>query len=150
MNTNPPTKIESDPQLNALLDEALGWQSVSTPDNLTERIISQTVDNLESGHRHVVGRINLASRPVWAAAFAALVLLAAGAAMWMTIPVQQMSPSDMFFTWDDKTEQELELLALEIDELQIANNWDPVRSDLDQELTQWDLGIAENDLVTEF
>ena len=150
MSTWPPKQFETDPQLDALLDEALSPQSVSAPDDLTQRIICRTVDRLTSGERDVVGRVGLGLWRTWAAAIAAVILLASGTVVWMSMAPDRTPADEMILAWEDNTEQELELLSLEIEQIQIARNWDSIDSDLDHDLTQWELGIAEDDLVMEF
>jgi hypothetical protein len=71
----------SDAKLESLLDELLAPEAVVAPDGLAERVFAATRGAVEARQRGVLARIG----PVRWSALAAMILLVAGAALWLRL-----------------------------------------------------------------
>ncbi len=150
MNTRPIHPDDADPQLSALLDDALNAQSIpgGVPDDLAARTFARVRPELERTQRHVVGRIGPMQAGLWAAATAAVIAMAVGGAMWVGNFPDRLSSSAMVALDSQVIEDEIEVLALEIDSLRAANPWQTAYDSLDRDLAEWEL--SNTDLVTHF
>ncbi len=141
---------ESNPQLSALLDDALSAQTV--PGGVSDDLAARTFDHLQgelrAGQRRVVGRIGPVQAGWWAATTAAVIALAVGAAMWVGSFPDPLSPSAIAALDAQVIEGELEVLALEIDSLGATSSWQSAHDSLDRDLAE--LELSNTDLVTYF
>lgn len=82
-----------DPKLDALLDDALSAESIpgGVPSDLSGRIFAMTRSSLAASQRSVLARIG----PMRWAAIAALLILAAGAAIWFNVAPAKTTSSPL-------------------------------------------------------
>ena len=141
---------ELDPQLSALLDEALSPEGVpgGVPDDLAGRVFARLRPQLEDHGPRVAGRIRPMQSGLWAAATAAVVALAVGGAMWVgSFADRSSTPVDLALD-SQVIENELEMLALEIEFLRADGPWQALHDNLDRDMAEWEL--SHTDLVTHF
>ena len=154
MNT-PHQSDETDPQLDALLSEALSPQSVAggVPDDLTERILAATQDKLAASHPSVLARIG--SRKLGSlAAAAALVAASVGIVLFLGSPQNTTQPliqieTDMQTLADytgpnEPIDHDIQLFETELEMAMADTEFDLDRESLENDFEQWDLELDQN------
>ena len=140
MKLNP---YDSDPGLERLLDEALAVEGV--PQDLAARIVDQMHDR-PPWQRSIAGRI-VQRHACWMAAMAAVLLLAMGTAMRVSIQpgsIADEQAAQIARSAGPETEpieEELQMLWNQLDALQSAGNWDSSSQPFDSDLAEWEAAI---------
>lgn len=151
--------FESDPHVDALLDEVLGPDATpgSVPGDLADRIVAQTVDRLPGRQRGVIARIG----PHRIRAVAAALIVAASIGIVLTgLSIFQESSSnirqDGYITLQKefvkaletppthRLDQEIELLAMQIDQFGSAYDGNGDSWSLEDEIDEYEVQFGSD------
>lgn len=137
-----------DPGLDKALHDALSAESVpgDIVEDLADRIIAQTHDQLVSNRGPVIARIH--SRWFGAVAAAAVIAVAMGISLMFSPSMETFGPdTSVFATGSDMNasiDREIKLLDMEI-ELALSEGRSNLDGNpLDDEMTEWELDFYEN------
>ncbi len=127
-----------DPQFEALLEQALGTESVDggVPADLTDRIIDRTSPWLRAQRTGVIARIGPVVRAAMAAGIAIVISLAA-----MQLHQPDTTPQPIVKMPVDDLDSQIELLAMQIEAFDELETWDTTIAAMQEDILEYELEL---------